>query len=49
MILKSCLKTTLDLIYRNFTNKLQGYPITLSEYQKSILLTDIGLANIIDL
>lgn len=49
MILKSCLKTTIDLIYQSFTNKLQGYPIVLSEYQKSILLTDIGFANIIDL
>ena len=49
IILKSRLKATLDFIYQKFANSLLGYPIYLTDYAKSIILTDIGIANILDL
>jgi len=48
-MLKCPIKQTLDIFHQKLINSLNGYPITLSEYQKTIILSEIGLANILDL
>lgn len=49
IVLKSRIKQSLDFIHQKFANSLLGFPMFLSDYEKSIILTDIGLANILDL
>jgi hypothetical protein len=49
IILKSGVKDTLDVLQQKLNLKLLGCPIFLSDYEKSIILTDIGLANLLDL
>jgi hypothetical protein len=48
-VLKSGIKQVVDMIHQKYNFKLQGYPIPLSEYERSIILTDIGIANLLDL
>lgn len=43
------MKTTVDFFKQKFQLSLQGYPIALTDYEKNIILTDIGLANLLDL
>ena len=49
IVLRSRIKATLDYIHQQFHNELGGYPLDLTSYEKSILLTDIGIANILDI
>ncbi len=49
IVLRSRIKQSLDIVHQKFANSLLGYPMFLSDYEKSIILTDIGLANILDL
>jgi hypothetical protein len=49
IVLKSRIKQSLDFVHQKFANSLLGFPMFLSDYEKSIILTDIGLANILDL
>lgn len=48
-MLKSRIKNNLDIVHQKFANSLLGYPMQLSDYEKSIILTDIGIANILDI
>ena len=49
IILRSRIKATVDYIHREFSLALLGYPLDLSSYEKSILLTEVGMANILDI
>ena len=49
LMLKCPIKQTLDIFYQKLINSLNGYPILLSDYQKTIILSEIGIANILDL
>ena len=48
-MLRCPIKQTLDVFQQRLSNSLNGYPIHLSDYQKTIILSEIGLANILDL
>jgi hypothetical protein len=49
LILKCPIKQTLDVFHQRLMNSLGGYPIPLSDYQKTIILSEIGISNLIDL
>lgn len=49
LVLKCPIKQTLDLFHQRLVNSLNGYPIALSNYQTTIILSEIGLANLLDL
>lgn len=49
IVLKSRIKQTLDLVHQKYANSLLGFPLFLSDYEKSVILTDIGIANIMDI
>lgn len=48
-MLQCPIKQTLDVFHQRLINSFNGYPIHLSDYQKTIILSEIGLANILDL
>jgi hypothetical protein len=49
ILLKGKIQNAVDMINQRFTLSLKGFDMNLSEYEKSIILTDIGIANILDI
>lgn len=49
MVLKSPIKLTLDTFHQRLMASLKGYLVPLSDYEKTVILSEIGLANLLDL
>jgi hypothetical protein len=48
-VLRSSIKSAIDVVSSSFEKKLKPFPIELTDFQKTIILSDIGIDNIIDL
>lgn len=49
LVLKSPIKQTLDTFQQRLVGSLKGYLVDLTDYKKTVILSDIGLANLLDL